>query len=137
MQLVLHAWAVAPIADGPVIQGAIFESKEGRQAIRARVVVDASGDADLFARAGAALDSDIDERDIHHCTNTAWLFGGVDMDRWIAFRTGDPKGFSDFMARGPRARSGSSRSRSSAGATTWRSSWGRGCPATAPSTWRT
>jgi hypothetical protein len=100
VQLFLHAWAVAPIADGPRIEGAIFESKEGRQAIRARVVVDASGDADLFARAGAALDSDIDERDIHHCTNTAWLFGGVDMDRWIAFRTGDPQGFSDFMARG-------------------------------------
>jgi hypothetical protein len=100
VHLFLHAWAVAPIADGSRIEGAIFESKEGRQAIRARVVVDASGDADLFARAGAALDSDIDERDIHHCTNTAWLFGGVDMDRWIAFRTGDPQGFSDFMARG-------------------------------------
>ena len=33
--------------------------------------------------------------------------------------------------------SGSSRSPSSAGATRWRSSWGRGSPATAPSTWRT
>ena len=86
--------------EGPVVKGAIFESKEGRQAIRAKAVVDATGDADLFARAGAAFDSDIDEGDIHHCINTAWLFGGVDMDRWIAFRTGDPKGFSDFMARG-------------------------------------
>ncbi len=100
VRLVLHAWAVAPIAEGNVIRGAIFESKEGRHAILARVVVDASGDADLFARAGAGLDTDIDERDIHHCTNTAWLLGGVDMERWIAFRTRDPQGFADFMARG-------------------------------------
>jgi hypothetical protein len=100
VRLLLHAWAVAPIADGPAIRGAVFESKEGRQAILARVVVDTSGDADLIARAGAALDSDIDERDIHHCTNTAFLLGGVDMPRWLAFRAGDPQGFSDFMARG-------------------------------------
>ena len=32
----------------------MFESKEGRLAILANVVVDATGDGDLFARAGAA-----------------------------------------------------------------------------------
>src|SRR6516165_11323292 len=49
---------------------------------------------------GAVSDSDIDDRDIHHCINTAWLFGGVDMPRWIAFKTGDPDGFKSFMERG-------------------------------------
>ena len=32
--------------------------------------------------------------------NTAWLFGGVDMARWIAFKTGDAAGFAAFMDRG-------------------------------------
>jgi hypothetical protein len=64
------------------------------------MTIDCTGDGDIFHRAGAGSDSDIDERDIHHCINTAWLFGGVDMPRWIAFKTGDPDGFKSFMERG-------------------------------------
>jgi FAD dependent oxidoreductase len=99
-RLLLHAWVAEPILEGNVVKGAIFESKEGRHAILAKVVVDATGDADLIARTHAALESDIDEGDIHHCINTAFLLGGVDMDRWLAFRRDDAKGFSDFMAHG-------------------------------------
>ena len=47
-----------------------------------------------------ALESDIDESDIHHCINTAFLVGGVDMERWLAFRRNEPEGFSAFMAEG-------------------------------------
>ena len=100
VRLLLHAWAAAPILDGNVVKGAIFESKEGRQAILAKVVIDTTGDADLIARTHAALESDIDEGDIHHCINTAFLVGGVDMERWLAFRKNDPQGFSEFMAKG-------------------------------------
>ena len=100
VDLVLHAWVVAPILEGNVMRGAIFESKEGRQAVLAKVVVDTTGDADLLARSGAPFESDIDEGDIHHCINTAFLLAGVDMDRFIAFRTGDRQGYSDFLARG-------------------------------------
>jgi 2-polyprenyl-6-methoxyphenol hydroxylase-like FAD-dependent oxidoreductase len=99
-RLVFHAWAALPIVEDGVVRGATFESKAGRQAIRAKVVVDATGDGDLYARAGAAYESDIDASDIHHCMNTAWLFGGVDMARWIAFRTERPEQFSQFLARG-------------------------------------
>jgi FAD dependent oxidoreductase len=62
--------------------------------------VDATGDGDLFALAGAVYESDIEAADIHHCMNTAWLLGGVDMNRWIAFRTGQPEQFAQFMTRG-------------------------------------
>jgi hypothetical protein len=103
VHLVFHAWAAAPIVEEGRVTGAVFESKEGRLAIRAGVTIDCTGDGDLFHRAGAGSESDIDERDIHHCTNTAWLFGGVDMPRWIAFKTGDPEGFKAFMERGRRA----------------------------------
>jgi hypothetical protein len=98
--LLLHSWAAAPIVEDNAMRGAIFESKEGRQAILAKVVVDTTGDADLLARAGAPFETDVDENDIHHCINTAFLLGGVDMERWIAFRTENRQGFSDFMARG-------------------------------------
>ncbi len=52
----LHCWGVDAICDGNSVQGAVFESKSGRQAILAKVVIDASGDGDLFAAAGAAFE---------------------------------------------------------------------------------
>ncbi len=100
VQLVYHGWACEPVMAGGQVAGVSFESKEGRMAIRAQVVVDATGDGDIFARAGAAFDNDVEAADIHHCMNTAWLFGGVDMKRWIAFKAGQPEAFSAFMAGG-------------------------------------
>ncbi len=100
VRLTLHAWAAQPIVEDGALRGAIFESKEGRQAVLAKVVVDTTGDADLLVRAGVAVDSDIDDSDIHHCINTAFMFGGVDMERWTAFRATDKPGFSAFMQRG-------------------------------------
>ncbi|HVO95359.1 MAG TPA: FAD-dependent oxidoreductase [Terriglobales bacterium] len=99
----LHAWAVAPVLEDRTFRGAIFESKEGRQAIFAKTVVDTTGDADLLARAGLPCESDIDEQDIHHCLNTAFLLGGVDMERWLDFRAKEPAVFSEFMAEGRKA----------------------------------
>ena len=100
VKLVYHSWACVPLMDEDRVAGAVFESKEGRMAVRARVVIDATGDGDLFARAGAAFDNDIEEADVHHCMNTSWMFAGVDMGRWLAFRAGQPEAYNDFMARG-------------------------------------
>ena len=100
VQLIFHAWGAAPLMRGESVAGVIFESKEGRQAIRATVTIDCTGDGDIFHRAGAASYSDVDTRDIHHCINTAWLFGGADMQRWIAFKTSQPEAFAAFMERG-------------------------------------
>ena len=100
VRLAFHSLGSVPIVEDGVVKGAVFESKAGRQALMAKVVVDATGDGDMFARAGAEFEADIEEGDVHHCMNTAWLFGGVDMNRWIAFRTGEPEQFAEFMARG-------------------------------------
>ena len=100
VKLVYHSWAAMPLMDNGRVAGATFESKEGRMAIRAKVVIDATGDGDIFARAGAAYVNDIEEADVHHCMNTSWLFGGVDMQKWIAFRSGQPEAYNAFMAGG-------------------------------------
>lgn len=49
----LHSTVVAPIREGDTIKGVIIEGKMGRKAILARVVIDASGDADVAFRSGA------------------------------------------------------------------------------------
>ncbi|HEU0168098.1 MAG TPA: FAD-dependent oxidoreductase [Chloroflexota bacterium] len=90
VRLLLHAWVAAPIMEGGNVAGAVFESKEGRLAIRANVVVDASGDGDVYARAGARFDTDTDQTAFTHaCMNTGWLWAGVDMERWLAFRANE------------------------------------------------
>ncbi len=55
--LLLHAWgARAVVTDGRIDYVAI-ESKSGREAIRAQVFIDASGDGDVFASAGAPFEA--------------------------------------------------------------------------------
>ncbi|MBO9711636.1 FAD-dependent oxidoreductase [Sphingomonas sp.] len=103
-ELVLHGWAAEPVLDeAGAVSGVLFESKEGRRAIRAKVVIDCTGDGDLFYRAGARTDADIEKSSIHHCMNTSWLFGGVDMKAWLAFRYGEPQAFAAFMEAGRHA----------------------------------
>jgi len=53
VKLRLHSWAVAPMMEGECVIGVIVESKSGRQAIKADIVIDCTGDGDLAARAGA------------------------------------------------------------------------------------
>ena len=53
MDVFLHCWGVDAIMDGNQVRGAVFESKSGRKAILAKCVVDATGDGDVFAAAGA------------------------------------------------------------------------------------
>jgi len=53
VNLRLHSWAVGPILQDRQVTGVIVESKSGRQAIAADIVVDATGDGDVAAQAGA------------------------------------------------------------------------------------
>ncbi|HOV77475.1 MAG TPA: FAD-dependent oxidoreductase [Sedimentisphaerales bacterium] len=56
VNIFLHCWGVEAIVNGDAVQGVVFESKSGRQAILAKVVVDATGDGDIFASAGAEFE---------------------------------------------------------------------------------
>jgi len=100
VRLVFHGWAALPIVEDGCVKGAYFESKGGRQAMLAKVVVDATGDGDMFARAGAEFDNDIEPADTHHAMNTAFMLGGVDMLKWLEFRAADSERYAAFVQRG-------------------------------------
>jgi len=53
VEVLLYTTAAAPVMDGSRIAGAFLEGKSGRTAVAAKVVVDATGDGDIAARAGA------------------------------------------------------------------------------------
>ena len=56
VQVFLHCWGVDAVTQDNSLRGVVFESKSGRQAILAKVVVDATGDGDIFAAAGAQFE---------------------------------------------------------------------------------
>ncbi len=99
-ELLFHCWGAMPIVEDNAVRGVVFESKAGRRAVLAKVVVDATGDGDLFARAGARWHGDINADDIHHCSNTSWMFGGCDMPAYLRWRAEQPEAFGAFLQAG-------------------------------------
>ena len=53
VEIRLYTQAVKPVMDEEAVAGIITESKSGREALFSKVVIDASGDGDIAARAGA------------------------------------------------------------------------------------
>ena len=54
VELMLSAYAADPIVNGDRVTGLFVETKSGRVAVRAKVTIDGTGDADLATRAGAS-----------------------------------------------------------------------------------
>ena len=99
IKLLLHCWVAAPIQEDNEIKGVVFESKAGRKAILARAIIDASGDGDVFAAAGESFDNDIFQQSWHHQVNVAWLWAGVDMERFLKFKNENKETFQSLTAQ--------------------------------------
>ena len=56
VEFLFNVYAGDPLMDGNRVSGLFVETKSGTHAIRAKVVVDATGDADVAARSGAPTD---------------------------------------------------------------------------------
>ncbi len=89
VNLRLHSWFSSAIVEEGAIKGVIVESKEGRQAILADVVVDATGDLDVAASAGAPFSEG------SFIVTTVSRMGGVDTDAAERFQYGQPERFAE------------------------------------------
>ena len=100
VKFLLHAWVADPLIEGRQITGVTFESKQGRRAILASVIVDCTGDLDLCARADLEFEADAKAGGggIAHFLNTGWLWAGVDFARWLAFKRDDPQAHRELMS---------------------------------------
>ena len=90
----LHRLAVQPIVDGGVIRGVITESKSGREAIIADRVVDATGDADMAARAGAPVRKTPREEML--AASVMFSMTGVNKRRFLDAVKADPQTYRDW-----------------------------------------
>ncbi len=79
--VLLHTMIVGVLKDGDQLTGIVTEGKSGREAIRAGVVIDATGDADVAALAGADY---VNRQDT---TSVGMPFGmnDVDMTRLVEY----------------------------------------------------
>lgn len=72
VRLLLHSLACEALRDGDRLRGVTFQSKSGRFAILADVVIDATGDGDVFFSAGSRFE-------LERVTPWLWFrMGGID-----------------------------------------------------------
>lgn len=90
----LHRMVVAPIVEGGIIKGVIVESKSGREAILAKRVIDATGDADIATRAGAKVFKT--PREDMMAASVMFSMTGVDKQRFIQNVKSDPQTYADW-----------------------------------------
>jgi hypothetical protein len=96
-ELFLHSWGTRAIVAGNAVKGVIFESKSGRQAILARVVIDSTGDGDIFVSAGAAFDNECDIKRRTAWLALVWWVTNVDLRRYDDFKASQPEKFGELM----------------------------------------
>ncbi len=94
----LHRLGTAPIVENGVIRGVISESKSGREAILAKRVIDATGDADMASRAGAPVHKT--PREEMMSVSVMFSMSGVDKRRFIDAVKADPQTYADWSGNG-------------------------------------
>ena len=85
----LHSWFRSTLVEDGRATGVIVQTKEGPQAIRAEVVIDATGDLDVAASAGAPYAEGA------FITTTVSRIGGVDTEAAERFQYGEPERFAE------------------------------------------
>ena len=90
----LHRLVVGTIVEDGAIRGVITESKAGREAILARRVVDATGDADIAFRAGAPTYKT--PREEMQAASVMFSMCGVDKRRFLEAVKTDPQTYKDW-----------------------------------------
>ena len=90
--ILYQAIVAGTLVEEGVLKGVIVESKSGREAILAKTVIDASGDADVAARAGVPLHTQ--ERGVH---SLCFRLGKVEVDAFVDFFRRNPDQYPERM----------------------------------------
>ncbi len=101
VRLRLHSWFHSAIVEDGCAAGAVVLTKEGFQAVRASVVIDATGDLDVAASAGASF------VDGAYIVTTVSRIGGVDTVEADRFQYEEPERFAEVDREAKRIIGGS------------------------------
>jgi ribulose 1,5-bisphosphate synthetase/thiazole synthase len=98
VQPLLHRLCVAPLVENGRMLGVVTESKAGREAILAKRIIDATGDADIAARAGAPVRKTPREKMM--AASVMFSMSGVNKQRFIDAVKADPQTYADWSGNG-------------------------------------
>ena len=103
VRVLLHSTVADVIKEGSAVRGLAIENKSGRQILPAGIVVDATGDADVAARAGAPFIVGVGPDDpsarsgipLGHAHGMGFMFrmANVDIERLFAYLHDHPEEF--------------------------------------------
>ena len=82
-RMLMYTTAMDPLLDGDRITGVTVFSKDGMSAVKAHVVIDATGDGDIAARAGVPFHMGRETDGSMQPATLMFKIGGVDMDRAV------------------------------------------------------
>lgn len=83
VDVMLHTHVVDALRDGDRVTGVVVEHKSGRQEIRAESTIDASGDGDVAARAGARWAKGRTADGLVQAPTLVFRLGGLDRRRFL------------------------------------------------------
>lgn len=91
VKLYLHSWGCKAVTvDDAEVTGVFFESKQGRNAILAKAIVDCTGDGDICASAGAQYDIDPLSTMRTSAVSTVIRLGGADFEKFALYKANYP-----------------------------------------------
>ncbi|HJN17507.1 MAG TPA: FAD-dependent oxidoreductase [Armatimonadota bacterium] len=91
VKILHHVWVAGAHVEDGAVSGVIVESKAGRLAVRGKLFIDATGDGDVFASAGAAFETS------NQYIGLPFRLANVDVEAWEKAREADPKGTAEAM----------------------------------------
>jgi hypothetical protein len=97
VKLLLHSWGVRALTEQGRVTGVVFESKSGRQAIMGKIIIDGTGDGDLFSSAGAAYDDYLEPKARSSMLALVFRLGNCDYQKYCDFRENNPEKAKELM----------------------------------------
>ena len=98
-ELLLHCWVAGPIMEGNTVRGVMVETKSGRQAILAKVVIDSTGDGDLLPYVGTETVDYM--RPGSRIAQFGWIYwmANVDLKKFDAFQSSQPEAYREAVGK--------------------------------------
>lgn len=97
VNLYLHSWGTRAIVNDGKVEGILFESKSGRQAILGKVIIDGTGDGDLLPSSGAEFDGEWDPSSRSSMLALVFRLGNCDYQAYCDFIEAEPERFQRLM----------------------------------------
>jgi hypothetical protein len=101
VELRLHSWFASTILEGNRATGVVCHTKAGPETVLGTVVIDATGDLDVAASAGAPFSRG------NYIVTTVFRLGGVDTDEAELFQFEEPSRFQELDRKAKRTIGGS------------------------------